>query len=530
MEINHSSEKRRRRRGSKGQTSTNEFVKNQTVVGKGKPQDTEPILKNADNLRKDIINSENQSKSKKRKRKVAVPKQGEPGYLSASQLRNARKRRAKQLQKNALDPSFHDKNKVKVNISKKRSKDYDDPSTRYIKNPLSCPLVQSAKIYFADMKKDFPIYIGQLKGWRTVSKLPVRRVNGKCTIGLFRPNSHNVIAVPDCRAHHTSINKAIKMIQHECDSLHIDPYNESDGTGYFRYLCLNVERCTGKVQTTIVWNSSPYDNCEQAEGKRQLDSLTKSLVQKKDIFNMHSLWIHFNAQWKHADNIFDYGSEKGDSLWNHIYGPPHVIETLDLSECKEPPMDPAVDLHFAPNVFRQANLDAFSKIIVSIRDYITGYNATHHGKKLASCVELYGGVGTIGLNCVDIFNSFTSSDENPHNKACFEKSVATLRKHKEKCNYIPKNATDVIVDEHILDRDCDIIIVDPPRKGFDNSVCQAIEATEGPKLLVYVSCGFDAFKRDSEKLLKSGWTLDTAEGHLLFPGSDAIETLAFFTK
>ena len=88
----------------------------------------------------------------------------------------------------------------------------------------------------------------------------------------------------------------------------------------------------------------------------------------------------------------------------------------------------------------------------------------------------------------------------------------------------------MIRDEQVLDRDCDIIIVDPPRKGFEKYVCQAMEITKGPKLLVYVSCGFDAFKRDCDSLLKSGWALDVAEGHVLFPGSDAIETLAFFKK
>jgi 23S rRNA (uracil1939-C5)-methyltransferase len=527
MDTSNCNEKKRRRRGAKGQTSTNEHVKDNTV-GKGKPEDTLTIT-NANNVPKEINNSDNKSNSKKRKRKGAIPKQGEPGYLSASQLRNARKRRAKQIQKNVVESSSSDKSKTDVNL-KKRSKDYDDPSTRYIKNPLSCPLVQKAKEFFADMKKDFPIYIGQLNGWRTVSKLPVRCVNDKCTIGLFRPNSHNVIAVPDCQAHHPSINKAIKMIQHECDSLHIDPYSESEGTGYFRYVCLNVERSTGKVQTTIVWNSAPYNDGEQVEGKTQLEKLTKSLLAKKDTLHLHSLWIHFNAQWKHADNIFDYGSDKNDSLWTLVYGPPHVTERLDLLGCKLPPMNPAVDLHFPPNVFRQANLNAFLKIIISIRDYISTYNTTHHPNKLPSCVELYGGVGTIGLNMVDLFTKFTSSDENPHNEVCFEKSVSMLRNHKDKCNYVPKNATDVIRDEQVLDRDCDIIIVDPPRKGFEKYVCQAMEITKGPKLLVYVSCGFDAFKRDCDSLLKSGWALDVAEGHVLFPGSDAIETLAFFKK
>jgi tRNA/tmRNA/rRNA uracil-C5-methylase (TrmA/RlmC/RlmD family) len=101
------------------------------------------------------------------------------------------------------------------------------------------------------------------------------------------------------------------------------------------------------------------------------------------------------------------------------------------------------------------------------------------------------------------------------------------------CTYISKNATDVIKEANVLSKDCEVLIVDPPRKGLDEFVTKSfIDATvriDGPKLLVYVSCGFDAFIRDCDALVGSGkWKLVKAEGHLLFPGADAIETLAFF--
>ena len=49
--------------------------------------------------------------------------------------------------------------------------------------------------------------------------------------------------------------------------------------------------------------------------------------------------------------------------------------------------------------------------------------------------------------------------------------------------------------------------------------------------LVYVSCGFDAFKRDREVLEKEGgWKVERVEGHVLFPGADAVETVAVFGR
>lgn len=118
------------------------------------------------------------------------------------------------------------------------------------------------------------------------------------------------------------------------------------------------------------------------------------------------------------------------------------------------------------------------------------------------------------------------------------------------CRYRPLSAT-AMVEAGALDG-ADIVVVDPPRKGLDPEVLQALllerrcdgtrdarshragkgggDILGGPSLLVYVSCGFDAFERDCAQLTTASWKLDHAEGHILFPGSDAIETLAFFTR
>jgi len=535
MDPSDQPEKRIRRRGAKARASEEE---------KPKPKPTEaPLKRKLDQVKNNpapipiaVNNQRKDAGKKKKKPKEKAPKEGEPGYLTPSQMRNARKRRAKQkknvneAEENA-DDADADTDQQSNNRKKKRVKaNNDDPSSRYIGDPRSAPLVKKAKKYFGGMNIPFVSYVGELSGWRTVSKLPVRRANDKsCVIGLFKPKSHTIVQVPNCGAHHPSINNIIEILQREVDNYEITPYNELDGVGMLRYVCINVERCTGKVQLTLVWNASPYKDGDDGEGKEKLDTFTKYLVAKSDSIKLHSLWVHFNAQSKHADNIFDFGSATdGSRLWKHIHGPKEIVESLDLSQSTTN----EVKLHFPPNVFRQANLDAFTKIVAEIRKYVMTYNASRAEKELPTCVELYGGVGTIGLNLCDLTSSFVSSDENPHNKLCFEKSAKLLSsENRKKCTYIPKNATDVIREAGVLSKNCEIIVVDPPRKGLDDYVSQSFIDADGPKLLVYVSCGFDAFMRDCDKLLKSGqWKLDKAEGHLLFPGSDAIETLAFFRR
>jgi len=135
------------------------------------------------------------------------------------------------------------------------------------------------------------------------------------------------------------------------------------------------------------------------------------------------------------------------------------------------------------------------------------------------------------LNMVDLFGELICSDENPFNVECFEKSVSQLNKKlRKKVRYEGKSA-EGCVEGGVLAKDVDIVVVDPPRKGLDGLVLQALNEGKGLKTLLYVSCGFDAFVTDCKCLEeKGGWKLVKAEGHVLFPGSDAIETLAMFVR
>lgn len=119
-------------------------------------------------------------------------------------------------------------------------------------------------------------------------------------------------------------------------------------------------------------------------------------------------------------------------------------------------------------------------------------------------------MGTIGLHCIDLIrNKFTSSDENPFNKECFNRTAKLLKVKgpEKKCElivYESKNASAMVQVPNVLS-ETDLVIVDPPRKGLDPEVVMALcRKDTSVKSLVYVSCGFDAFCRDFESLTTSG--------------------------
>jgi tRNA/tmRNA/rRNA uracil-C5-methylase (TrmA/RlmC/RlmD family) len=502
------------------------------------------------------------NENKKQKKDAPIKKTSSAKQqLTATQLRNARKRRAKQNKE--------------ASSATKASDNSSDPSAQYLDSPKSAPLVEAAKHFFAEhLTPPFAVYQnGPKTGWRTVSKLPVRSGSqGKVAIGMFQPQTHTIAAAAGggsnsnatsaYPAHHPSINLGISALTQACQEKGIQPYEETTGTGFLRYVAMNTERSTGKVQMALIWKDEPYEHLNTSgkkrkrkassqdskkEGQLQLERLishllkhftaTKTLDGEKDEslrkrentqhpnFELHSLWVHYNAAWKHSNAIFDIHASKAS--WQHLYGSPRIAEQLTLPTNCKLPYQPT--LHFAPNVFRQANLDAFAHILTAIRKRLHQQFPEQQPK----LVELYGGVGTLGLHLLDLVSDCICSDENPYNRACFQASMDLLPKsYSKKSTYVPQNASDMVTDRRQFLKDCQVVLVDPPRKGLEDTVLDALVDTSRNKLelLVYVSCGFDAFQRDFKHLTKHGkWTLEHAEGHILFPGANAIETLAFFT-
>ena len=550
-------------------------------------------------------------------KKKTVPTEGDPDYLSPTQLRNRRKRRAKQ-QKKGSSNSHHSKT---LNTTQDDTSNLNDPSMKYISNPKNTPIVQTAKRYFQSIDSKhtmntmlFKVHLGPLYRWRTVSKLAVRASSDstndkpKVAIGLFLPQSHTLLPVPNCKAHHPSINQVVECVTHACHLVGVEPYQESNGKqtdsigenekgrGHLRYIGVNIERKTGAAQITLVWNGNPPDDsgtnvedgCNETdprlaklvtkilsmantknndsqdsvatgqtdqpsqkkrrrrgnrEGKQKEETnitdttgCNASNAEEKAALNLHSIWVNYNLSWKHSNAIFAFDS----TCWKHIYGPPAIIEHLEFSIdstglfANPPPAAYPIPLHFSPNVFRQANLDAFTNIVGRIRErVITVSSHQERSSNLPTCIEFYGGVGTIGLHLSDIVSSLVSSDENPNNLKCFNKSVSTFPSDvQSRLEYKQKNAENMVASETGLLKKCNILVLDPPRKGLDGDVLDYLCQTgwqQSLNLVIYVSCGFQAFQRDCDALLKSEhWRLEFAEGYLLFPGCDAIETLAFF--
>ena len=75
----------------------------------------------------------------------------------------------------------------------------------------------------------------------------------------------------------------------------------------------------------------------------------------------------------------------------------------------------------------------------------------------------------------------------------------------------------------------DVVVVDPPRKGLEESVIVSI-ADMAPQRVVYVSCDPGTLARDVKRFHERGYTLQKAVAADLFPRTKHVETVVLLSK
>lgn len=351
------------------------------------------------------------------------------------------------------------------------------------------PVEEEVKSFFLSINPSLvvPLYVGEVTGWRTRSKLAVRGSALDPKIGLFRRGTHEVVAIPDCPLHHPAINKAYCALREKMVEKKLAPYEEGKLAGLIRYLQFAVERKSRRVQLTVIVNRSGKDPL--------VEKFVKQLYTERMFLG---IWVNYQAE--STNRIFGH-------KWELVAGEPYLWEKLG-----------GVDCAFHPACFIQAHLSLFEQILESIRQSILPNSRI---------VEFYAGIGVIALSLARLSSEIVCSEVNPYAEECFHLSRLLLtREVQKKVSFVSGKAGENV---HLIEG-AEVVIVDPPRKGIDPPLLDALLAASHLKQIIYLSCYFPSFKRDSEKLVNQGWRVEKAEGYLLFPGTDHVEVLSVWRK
>ncbi|KAK9061670.1 hypothetical protein SSX86_018853 [Deinandra increscens subsp. villosa] len=438
-------------------------------------------------------------------------------------------------------------------------------------------MLQEATTFFKKLGvSDFTFDTCRLWGWRCRAKLAIRGSSTDPLIGLYEEGTHNVVDIPDCKAHHPSINAAIELLRKGllfrcffCLALHfsgikilnIDPYDEDERTGYLRYVQMAVttyntslpasERYrSGRVQVSLVWNSRSETSASAEKLNNLATFLWRNGGPNSKVHLIHSVWANFQTS---TNNVI-FGNR-----WRHILGERDFWEHVG-----------GIDVYLPPSSFGQANTRAFDSLLQKLHKYVP----------LGSSVtDLYAGAGVIGLSLASARKcrkeiSVRCVEINKESKLAFEKTIDRLPSSID--SSISWHHADTSIEPVSWLVGSDILVVDPPRKGLDPSLIGALRDIKSaerkamtlesptfkakdekrpwvlraredsiqipsrtiqeenrslPQTLIYISCGWESFKENCTALLSSkAWHLTKAHGFNFFPGTQSIEILAVFKR
>ena len=309
-------------------------------------------------------------------------------------------------------------------------------------------------------------------------------------IGFYSKHSHRSIPCGDCLLHPKEFYIAGRVFTSFVQRHGISVYNEQTHTGLLRHFYLRQGKATGELMVGIVINGSNLPHsCELVDGfKNELGENLKSVI--------------LNINTKRTNVVL------GDKN-TLLYGKEYINDLL----C-------GVKVRISPHSFYQVNHDMAELLYKKAAQY-----AKPQGKNV---LDLYCGAGTIGLSMADeaksiigveiveaaVRDAHINAQENGIENArfiCGDASQAALQLKQEKIT-------------------ADIVIVDPPRKGCEETLLKTVANDFAPERIVYVSCDVATLARDTAILESQGYSLKEYTPVDLFPRTAHVETVALFVK
>jgi 23S rRNA (uracil-5-)-methyltransferase RumA len=287
-----------------------------------------------------------------------------------------------------------------------------------------------------------------------------------------RKRFYAIVDLHECHLIPPPLFDQLRAVYTAVRELDIPDYNVYHNTGFLRYL---VARRNVRDEWMLSFVTADRDRAEQMERAAQvaLDA------------GASSVWWLLNP--RHADLSF------GEPIkhWGAEYLPQYVLDRALL---------------MGPNTFFQNNVAGFEQILRYITPYVAGAERM---------IDLYAGVGTIGICLADQVGHVFAAELNPESVALAQHNIA--RNGLEgRVEVVEADVAAVLHDPRIAQgAPGDVLVVDPPRAGLGPDVC-ALLRDHGPQRIVYVSCNAITQIIDMD-LLSDRYRLVAARGFDLFP-------------
>ncbi|ELC8400862.1 23S rRNA (uracil(1939)-C(5))-methyltransferase RlmD [Clostridium perfringens] len=336
--------------------------------------------------------------------------------------------------------------------------------------------------------------LGMEEPWRYRNKvqLPIGLINGEVKIGFFAPRSHDIIDMESCLIQDEIGDKVVKLTREWIEKFNIRPYNvdgEYDEKGIVRHIMIRRGFTTNEVMVVLVTNGEKLPHKEEF-----VDLMVKNIPGIKSVIQ--------NINLKKTNVILGLESK---TLWGE--------DTIS---------DYIGDFRFniSPLSFFQVNPTQTEVLYGKALEYA---NLTGNEEVF----DAYCGTGTITLFLSQKAKKVYGVEIIPQ---AIDNAWINAKENKvENVEFFVGESEVVIPDLINKGVKADVVVVDPPRKGCDKKLLDAITNINAKKI-VYVSCDPSTLGRDLQVLEENGYKTLEVQPVDMFPNTSHVENVAKLIK
>lgn len=335
--------------------------------------------------------------------------------------------------------------------------------------------------------------IGMENPWRYRNKvqIPLGRVNGEFIAGFYARRSHRIVDINTCIVQHEDGDKVLGLVREWAEEFKISTYQNDltvNPKGILRNLMVRKGFRTGDLMVVLVVTR---------EDVPPIDVLLEKL---KKIEGFSSLVLNIND----TDTNLVLGKKN-----IVLYGEGHITDYIGEYIFK-----------ISPHSFFQVNPVQTEVMYNTALDY-----ADLSGNE--TVFDAYCGAGTISLFLSKKAKKVYGIEIVP--EAIADAKENALLNHVDNTEFIVGKAEEVIVDLIEKGIRADVVVVDPPRKGCDLKLLEAIKEI-APEKIVYVSCDPGTLARDLGILESFGFKTRKVTPIDNFPNSYHVECIALIQR
>ena len=326
--------------------------------------------------------------------------------------------------------------------------------------------------------------------YRNKAQFPVgRNKEGKIITGFYAGRTHSIIENRNCllgvELNEQILDKVIAYMEEN----HVEPYDEKTGKGLVRHILTRYGFDSKEVMVCLIVNGNKIPNAE---------SLTESLRQ---IPGMTSITLNIN---KERTNVI-----LGDQI-KLLWGQTYITDSIGT-----------IKYQISPLSFYQVNPAQTRRMYEKALEYaqLTGEETVW---------DLYCGIGTISLFLAQKAKQVYGVEIIPQAIEDARRNAAL--NHLKNVEFFVGKAEEVLPEKYEKEGVyADVIVVDPPRKGCDETLLDTI-VKMSPKRVVYVSCDSSTLARDVKYLGEHGYRVEKVCPIDNFSQTVHVETVCLLSK